>query len=454
MRRLVVLAAITAASACASFARWPYLQNLTGSSVVVRWETDVPLPGLVQYGFTRDYGMEAVQAAPDSLHEVTLAGLASDTGYHYRVICGPDTSPDVRFNSSASPGRPFRFFVHGDTRTDSAAHQAVIDRMLLVQPEPGFSLHVGDLTEYGTVADYTTFFNIERRLLCRTPMFATVGNHDLVTPDNWYRFVVLPGNELWYTLRYGSAVFHTLSTYHPFLPGSEQYEWLLAQLQADSADPTIRHRFVWFHDPPYTTSMAHTGNLDVQAYLCPLFRNYGVEIVFLGHVHAYERSLVDGVHYVISGGGGAPLAYEWYAAEPWTVFRLTCYEFSLVDVRGDSTFCRSIMPDGTVIDSFITTHRVPGMQDTGQTPPRLDIKAVPSPFTGRVQFGFRVGRAGHVRLAVQNAAGRLVSELINHRLERGEYTAVWSSSAAGQGIYFITLSTPEGRSVVRVTHAR
>lgn len=41
-------------------------------------------------------------------------------------------------------------------------------------------------------------------------------------------------------------------------------------------------------------------------YLHPLFAKHGVEIVFNGHDHDYERSTVDGILYIVTGGGGAP----------------------------------------------------------------------------------------------------------------------------------------------------
>lgn len=34
----------------------------------------------------------------------------------------------------------------------------------------------------------------------------------------------------------------------------------------------------------------------------------GVNTVFMGHVHGYATSVVDGVRYTITGGGGANLA--------------------------------------------------------------------------------------------------------------------------------------------------
>lgn len=442
--------------AWATFTGYPYLQNLTESSVVVRWETATMEPAFVEYGLTTAYGHSAARTEPDTIHELVLAGLAFDTSYHYRVISGPDTSADAAFRSSASFDRPFRFLVHGDTRTDSAAHQVVIDRMLNAAPGSALALHVGDLTENATLAEYGTFFRVEQNLLARVASFPVPGNHELGNMDNWYRFFVLPGNERYYSVRVGNATFHAVNLYEPFTPGSQQHSWLESELRADGADSAGRHVFVWLHEPPYTTSAAHSSNLEVREHLCPLFERYGVGIVFCGHVHAYERSLVNGVQYVTTGGGGAPLHWDWLAPEPWTVFRLTCYEFVQVDVHGDTAYCRAIKPDGEVVDSFACEARKPALSEGGLV---RDIKlpavvASPSVARGTVNLVVRTARPGHVRLAVRDAAGRLVAELLNKVLAQGEHLLTWSAAGRPAGLYYAVLSTNHGSSAVPVVLTR
>ena len=435
---------------------YPYLQNQADSTIVVRWETATLQPGLVQYGLTAGYGMLVTQPSPDSFHELTLTGLVADTVYHYRAISGADTSPAATFRSRALSDRPFRFFAYGDTRTDSAAHQGVIDQMLLTAPLPAFALQVGDLTENGTLPDYSTFFNVEGGLLAGVPMYPAAGNHDLRAPANWYRFFVLPNNEMWYTIRNGNSAFHALNTYDPFTPGSDQYDWLVRELRADSADPGVRHVFIWFHDPPYTTNAAHSSNLDVRAYLCPLFERYGVRLVFLGHVHAYEHSFVNGVHYIVTGGGGAPLAYNWNDPEPWTVFRQTCYEFTLVDVHGDSVFCRSIKPDGQVFDSFAVITPPSGIvaapPTTASAAALLSISS--SPFSRRVRFTITLQSQDAINLTVFDADGRRWVTLFDGSLPAGGHSFYWEPVDAPEGSYVARLRTSRCTGSARFTYSR
>jgi len=331
----------------------PYLQTMTDSTVVVCWQTSAPRTGKVEYGLTSSYGKAASQRDPTVDHGLTLVGLRSDTLYHYRVISGTDTGTDAAFRTNVTGNRPFRFFAYGDNRSDRAAHQRVVKRMLAKSPMPNLALNVGDLTDQGSGSNYREFFGVERELVSRLPMYPSPGNHDVRNMTNWFRFFVLPNNERWYTVRYGNSVFHCLDNYSTYAPGSGQYNWLVSELRADSADPSISHIFVWFHEPPYTTSAAHSSNMTARQYLCPLLERFHVAIAFMGHVHGYEHSMVNGVHYIISGGGGAPLHTRWNAAQPWTVYREATYQTVVMDVNGDTIRSVGVRPDGTEFDTLV-----------------------------------------------------------------------------------------------------
>jgi hypothetical protein len=351
----------------ASIRKGPYLQNLTQSSIVVRWETAAPRKGVVQYGLTRDLGSTARQTRASTQHEVRLTGLLPDTLYYYRAISGSDTSAGAAFHTPVRPGRNFRFLVYGDHRTNPAAHRGVVDRMKLASPPGGFVLDTGDLTTDGSVDAYQSFFDAAGGLISHAPLFPCVGNHDTGDMKNWETYLSLPNNERWYTFRYGNVTFHNLDLYSPYTPGSPQYDWFLGELRADSADVTVRHIVVTFHEPPYTTNQKHASNRTVRQQICPLLERFGVELSFQGHVHAYEHSFVDGVHYIVSGGGGAPLYDSWGAAEPWTVYREACYEFVQVDVRGDTLAVKAVKPGGEIIDPFVIVREESAAPGTGRS---------------------------------------------------------------------------------------
>ena len=442
-----------AMSAQAAFVKQPYLQNLMDTSVVVRWETSTAQTGKVQYGLTPSYGLEVNHSNSTIQHELRLPTLLRDTLYHYRAISGSDTSADAAFHTPVTGVKPFRFLAYGDNRSDSAAHQSVVNQMLLVSPVPGLMLNVGDLTYSGATTEYQTFFNVERDMAKRVTLFPSVGNHDITNMANWDTLFAMPGNERWYSLRYGNSAFHCLDNYSPDTVGTPQYDWFLSELLADSADPSVRHIFIFFHEPPYTTNTGHTSNLRIRQYLCPLMERFHVRIAFQGHVHCYEHSLANGVHYLITGGGGAPLSTGWGAWQPWTVYRDAIYEFVLVDVRGDTVFSRGIRTNGTGFDTLTLIAPPSGVVE--RTPaglqPSLSLKASSNPFSDRLTISFALPRSEQAWVMLYNASGQRVATLAEGVLPAGEHRVSWKARKAASGLYFCILRTAEGTRVIRLT---
>ncbi len=450
MTGLFLVLACTATAALGAFAKFPYLQSLTDSSIIVHWETPIPQTGNVEYGLTSSYGSEVSQSDSTVDHELTLTGLVTDTMYHYRAISGTDTSADATFRSNVTGDRPFRFFAYGDDRWDSASHQSVINQMLTQSPLPGLALNVGDLTSNGSTPAFQAFFNVERHLLSSMPFYPAIGNHDTNNLTNWFRFFALPNNERWYTLRYGNSMFHCLDIYSTYTPGSTQYDWLVSELQADSANPAIRHIFVFIHEPPYTTSTGHPSNLTVRQYLCPLFERFHVAIAFQGHNHCYEHGLVNGVHYIVTGGGGAPLYTGWNAPQPWDIYREATFEFVLVDVNGDTVRTRGVRPNGTEFDTLLLLPTGIGGRPNRMSAAPAVLSSVASPSSGRIRVSFTLPDAGSADLTLFDPTGRRVAVLVHGRFAAGEHSVSWNGAGLGAGAYFLVLESATGVNVQRL----
>ena len=326
--------------------RGPYLQSVTSSSIIVAWETDRDSPGEVAYGVTGGYGSVVADPTVGTRHAVVLTGLAPRTFYHYRVQSGgAPLSTDATFRTAAGLGQPFTFVVFGDTRTGHQIHQAVVDHIAAQQPD--FVIHTGDLVANGgSFSEWEAFFEIERDLMSRVPVFPMPGNHEL-NSSYYFDLFHLPGNEHWYTFDYGDARFVCLQVdgIAPFDPQSEQYGWLEATLAANT-QPWL---FVAFHIPPYS-SVQDVFEDDVRQ-LTPLFERYEVDVVFNGHKHNYERNEVNGITYVVTGGGGAPL-YPLEEREPTQAAFALAHHFVLLEINGPHLKATVISVDGTALDVF------------------------------------------------------------------------------------------------------
>jgi len=127
----------------------------------------------------------------------------------------------------------------------------------------------------------------------------------------------------------------------------EQVEWLEGALR-DSHD---RWKIAYFHHPIYSTGL-HGSDVELRRTLEPLFVRHGVNVVFSGHEHFYQRLKPQhGVRYFVSGGAGK-LRRGDIATDP----ALTAkgydrgYHFMVVEIAGDALFFQVIADDGSTVD--------------------------------------------------------------------------------------------------------
>ncbi len=79
-----------------------------------------------------------------------------------------------------------------------------------------------------------------------------------------------------------------------------QADWLEKALAESKEDWKI----CFFHHPLYSSGGRHGSEVDLRSQLEPLFLKYGVQVVFAGHEHFYERLKPQkGIHYFVNGGG-------------------------------------------------------------------------------------------------------------------------------------------------------
>jgi predicted phosphodiesterase len=335
----------------------PYLTGPRVDGVTVRFETARPADARVVYA-TADEPEREVISATASSHAVHLTGLRAGTRYRYRVDVGPARGQELGFRTAPPAGAPFSFVVMGDTRSAEADHRAVIAR--LAGEAPDLIVHTGDLVADGAEeAGWQSFFAVQQPLLARAPIAPAVGNHEAQNQlglQNFTRYfgVAARDGEMRHSFTFGNARFVVMDTNVMFFALGAQTGWLEGELRAVAADPDVRHIFVVLHHGPFSTG-PHGGNLAVRAAWAPLFSAYGVDAVFSGHDHLYERLEHDGVRYVVSGGGGGPL-YPRSAQANWEDARASIYtesvhHFVRVQVAGDGVELAAVRADGTLIET-------------------------------------------------------------------------------------------------------
>jgi len=331
------------------------VQGVTAFSAVICWVSEHPGSGVVEYGKTPELGLKQTDRRVRRRHVVALAGLDPGSTYHYRVGGVSESSSKGNLRTAPADDSRFSFAVIGDSGSGGKGQLAVA--ALLERLRPDLVLHTGDLVyPAGQERHYDRrFFAPYRNLIKTVPLFPVLGNHD-VREGNGAAFLEnfhpplgsLAGTKRYYSFDWGNTHFVALDSelYHGDRGSDpeEQRDFL----ERDLATTRKRWRIVFLHRSPYGSSR-HGGDEKVREGLEPLFAKHGVDLVFSGHDHVYERTVpIMGVTYVVSGGGGRRLYPAGRSAR--TVSSVSAHHAVLVRVDGGHLSLEAVEAGGTAVD--------------------------------------------------------------------------------------------------------
>ncbi|HWH15772.1 MAG TPA: metallophosphoesterase, partial [Miltoncostaeaceae bacterium] len=188
------------------------------------------------------------------------------------------------------------------------------------------------------------------------PWRAAWGNHDEAGDST----ATVLGAPRRYTFAAGPLRVVVLDSNRPDDPAQRRF---LRDALAAAREPV---RVVAFHHPAYTAGANPPGEVQRRDWV-PLFRRHGVALVLQGHNHAYERMEVDGVTYITTGGGGAPV-YPCVRPSPGLRTCLPEHHFLLVEARRDGLSVRAVTPGGRVLERVGVPARTAAAGGTATTP--------------------------------------------------------------------------------------
>ncbi len=497
--------------------RGPYLQVGTPNSVVIRWRTDAATDSRVRFGTAlNNLNLSAESSNSTTEHEIKLEGLSAETKYFYsvgtssQVLAGETDEHFVITSPQPGTPKPTRVWLLGDAGTKNNSQRAVRDAYynFTGSRHTDLVLLLGD-NAYNNGEDneyqLALFENMYEKMLAKSILWATRGNHDRGPKNgsNWsnggdyYNIFTFPSNgeaggmpsgtEAYYSFDYANIHFICLESTSGDLraDNSPQWIWLEEDLAANDKDWTI----AFWHHPPYSKG---SHNSDSESELGEMreravsrLEDAGVDAVFCGHSHSYERSyLLDG-HYGKSGtlnsnmilnngsgredGSGAykksTLPHEgavYVVAgssgktsggslnHPVMFTSLDELGSVVLDIAGNRLDAKFIDDNGQVRDYFTILKSEPTAvadDENPALPVQFELaQNYPNPFNPSTTIFYSVPATSEISLTILNLRGQVVRILVSGVVTAGNHAVVWdgtdaTGSSVASGVYVYQLQS-------------
>ena len=242
-----------------------------------------------------------------------------------------------------------RFAVIGDTGTGDKPQYDIGRRLEQYRQRVDFTftIMVGD-NIYGSERpqDFQKKFEIPYKpLLDRgVTFYAALGNHD--DPNQRFYKPFNMNGERYYTFTKGKIDFFALDSNYM---DRKQLDWFERAIKGSKSD----WKMAYFHHPLYSSGAAHGSEADLRTLLEPLFIKYGMDVVFAGHEHFYERVKPQkGIYYFTCGGSAklrrGDLRKGSELTEKGDDVQNT---FMVVEVAGDAFTFQTVSAGGAIVDS-------------------------------------------------------------------------------------------------------
>ena len=266
-----------------------------------------------------------------------------------------------------------KFAVFGDMGTGDAMQLETGAELTAMRSKFPFEfvIMLGD-NVYGA-QDFNKKFEVPYKALLddKVPFYAALGNHDDQN-EVLYKNYNMNGKR-YYSFEKGTVKFFVLDSTRIDRP---QLDWLDKELSSSGSEWKI----AYFHHPLYSTGGTHGPEVAVREVVEPLLVKYGVDVVFAGHEHFYERIMPQkGINYFISGAGGQLRKGDLHRVDPMAAGYDQDRSFMLVEVADHNMYFQSINRTGEVVDSGVIANVPDPKRSTDATPVLLPA----GPITGK-----------------------------------------------------------------------
>jgi acid phosphatase type 7 len=379
----------------------------TSETMAITWLNDREDKGTVRYG-TDAANLNKKEKAKEKysdglktyVNKVTLDDLAPATYYYYKV--GSDKngwSSVFRFRSGPKPGDRSKIIIGlwSDTQNNGGNYNFEQTDTIVKQMGKNdyyFTIHNGDIVENGSLAkSWKDLFNVTQPINANYPFMSVTGNHDVVNDTAspnfqrpfpiFYELMNLPNNQLNYSYDYGNTHFVAINSGWAeganrvgkvlFAEGSDEYNWLDADLAKARKNKNTTWIILYSHYPVYSFGFSHIPTW--QKHLKPLVDKYQVDLYLAGHRHVYERhkairgsdifELTDshvydkpkGTIYITNGSCGGALTGTggWNLPTMLVTPKERIYTYEMMEIEDRTIHYKVFDKQGNVVDYFKIT---------------------------------------------------------------------------------------------------
>lgn len=239
-------------------------------------------------------------------NKVTVTGLADSTAYIYRI--GDGTNWSQTYTLQTRNQNNFGFLAVGDPQIGASGNNAAdtanwgktVSNATIMYPNASFFLSAGDEVDSTSsvtnqMAQYLGYFSPVQ--LKNIPVANVDGNHDF-SMGEYYGFHynqpnvssslgVAFGNDGDYWFTYGNTLYIILNSN---VEGAAAHQLFISN--AVAANPNAKWRIVSFHHSVYSEAnhMTDSDIIDRRATYPPVFEQFNIDAVIMGHDHSYTRT--------------------------------------------------------------------------------------------------------------------------------------------------------------------
>jgi len=444
----------------------PYLQNATTESIAILFESSINTPATINYGPTKTYGSSVTSTVTPTItntyiHKAVISSLKEAANYYYQVSCDNTPSSEQSFKTATSDvNTPFTVGIWGDSH-----YLYPFSKMasyLVKDLNVDFCFSSGDVSNAGS--DYSDLKNVFLSntldtIGSKVPFYISFGNHDvnaqLNGTDLIRQYVAQPADynsdaskkSGSFAYVYGNSVFIAID-YARYSADLAPNGWLETFLKSE-VSKQAKFRFIFVHCPPYFERWQAAEEAVVKTNLPPLCKKYGVTAVFSGHMHGYERGVLDGVQYITQGGASymditepvGPTIYPHIIVgtnkpnNPANFNNGLTNHVLTLEVTPTTATSKLHYFDATgkylgVIESVEMTPRAPQEPNAVNLPGKPEFSVLPNPTKGMLNIKV----SGNVHATVFDLQGKKVFSKSNLAPE-----SVLNLTNLNQGVYLIKL---------------